>query len=291
MEKKLPLKTIKVGKRVRKDFGDVKALATSISKVGLLQAIAVTTKDNRLICGERRLRAVKSLKLPTIDCRMIDIVDIAEAEHAENEFRKTLTLSEKAQLASIMFDDQGGKRSMGKQPKNDTRHSAESNGKVDKQSTQQVAVQAGFTDSREMGRVTIVSESGTSTLIDAMDDGKIKPSRAALIADRPAAEQKKILADAKQEDGTFKFTVPSSVTKRKPSFSSTVLAGLKAVLAKPWGVSEQYGSVEEMFNSKNWKRKENRVRIGEYCDAIDSLAKEYAKLDKSCKTYCKKHNL
>ena len=47
---------IVIGERHRKDLGDLDALAASIGKLGLLQAIGVT-KSNELVFGERRLRA------------------------------------------------------------------------------------------------------------------------------------------------------------------------------------------------------------------------------------------
>ena len=60
MIRTLPLSSINVGARHRKDMGDVSALAASIEAVGLLQPIGVTS-DLRLVFGDRRLRAI-------IDC-------------------------------------------------------------------------------------------------------------------------------------------------------------------------------------------------------------------------------
>jgi ParB-like chromosome segregation protein Spo0J len=51
---------IRIGKRHRKDFGDMEGLAASMALLGLLQPIVVTP-DGLLLCGERRLRAAKSL--------------------------------------------------------------------------------------------------------------------------------------------------------------------------------------------------------------------------------------
>jgi hypothetical protein len=57
---RLPIDAIKVGERIRKDMGDIAALAKSIEDIGLLQPIIVTP-DGLLLCGERRLRAAKLL--------------------------------------------------------------------------------------------------------------------------------------------------------------------------------------------------------------------------------------
>jgi ParB family chromosome partitioning protein len=51
---------ITVGVRHRKDLGDLQSLMDSISEHGLLQPITVT-QDGLLICGARRLAAIKAL--------------------------------------------------------------------------------------------------------------------------------------------------------------------------------------------------------------------------------------
>jgi ParB family chromosome partitioning protein len=59
---------IKVGTRLRKEYGDINSLAKSIETLGLLQPIIIT-KDKWLVAGERRLRAVMSLgwtKIPAV---------------------------------------------------------------------------------------------------------------------------------------------------------------------------------------------------------------------------------
>jgi ParB family chromosome partitioning protein len=56
---------IRVGARRRQDLGDIEDLAGSIRDHGLLQPVTVTA-DNTLICGARRLAAVKLLGAKTI---------------------------------------------------------------------------------------------------------------------------------------------------------------------------------------------------------------------------------
>jgi ParB family chromosome partitioning protein len=93
----LPIDQIIVGARIRKDPGDVQALADSIAAVGLLQAVAVTP-GRKLIAGARRLEAVKSLGWKSIPVRFVGGLDDArlalEAERDENTCRKSLTTSE-----------------------------------------------------------------------------------------------------------------------------------------------------------------------------------------------------
>ncbi|MDR2973680.1 MAG: ParB N-terminal domain-containing protein, partial [Propionibacteriaceae bacterium] len=54
------VEAITVGTRHRHDLGDIDALAESINQVGLLQPITIN-RDGVLICGARRLAAIKKL--------------------------------------------------------------------------------------------------------------------------------------------------------------------------------------------------------------------------------------
>jgi N6-adenosine-specific RNA methylase IME4 len=91
----LPIDSIIVGERHRRDLGDIAGLAASIAEVGLLQPIAVTF-DGHLIAGERRLRAVEMLGWKTIPYTPIPINldEIVRGEFAENTCRKDFALSE-----------------------------------------------------------------------------------------------------------------------------------------------------------------------------------------------------
>ena len=60
MLKQLKIADIKIGKRHRKDMGDLTSLADSIRHDGLLQSIGVTDKL-RVVFGERRLRAQRDI--------------------------------------------------------------------------------------------------------------------------------------------------------------------------------------------------------------------------------------
>ena len=58
--------SIIVGARHRKDLGDIDALADSINRVGLLQ-LPTVTPDGVLICGARRIAAIKQLGWRTVN--------------------------------------------------------------------------------------------------------------------------------------------------------------------------------------------------------------------------------
>jgi ParB family chromosome partitioning protein len=98
---KINISEIKVNDRIRKDFGDIKELASDIDENGLINPILVTP-DYTLIAGERRLRAHEFLGHSEIE---VNVMPIRDAEHqlkleiAENEQRKEFTFSERIEWA------------------------------------------------------------------------------------------------------------------------------------------------------------------------------------------------
>ncbi|MCL2192506.1 MAG: ParB N-terminal domain-containing protein [Treponema sp.] len=60
------IKDIKVKKRIRKEMGDIGALADSLKRYGLINPIVIS-KGNQLIAGQRRLEAAKLLGWRTIN--------------------------------------------------------------------------------------------------------------------------------------------------------------------------------------------------------------------------------
>jgi len=79
---------IKVGKRYRKDLGNLDGLVKSIERVGLLQPIVITKANKRLIAGYRRLEACKLLGWEEIPAHSIELKEIIRGEYAENTERK-----------------------------------------------------------------------------------------------------------------------------------------------------------------------------------------------------------
>jgi N6-adenosine-specific RNA methylase IME4 len=97
----LPIADIDVGKRHRRDMGDIDALAGNIADIGLLHPIVVTP-TGRLIAGARRLRAFHKLGRNTIPATIVDLDQVVRGEYAENFFRKTFTPSEMADIADAL---------------------------------------------------------------------------------------------------------------------------------------------------------------------------------------------
>jgi ParB family transcriptional regulator, chromosome partitioning protein len=87
---------ITVPERLRTDPGDIRELAESIHRLGLIQPIDID-RDKVLIAGERRLRACKSLHHDRIECRYFDELDELKRtaiEIEENIKRKQMSLDE-----------------------------------------------------------------------------------------------------------------------------------------------------------------------------------------------------
>ena len=90
---KLPIENIRIGRRHRKDMGNIQALADSIAEVGLLHPIVVT-EDHKLIAGQRRLAACKMLGWGGVPVNVAPLTEIVRGEFAENAIRKDFLPSE-----------------------------------------------------------------------------------------------------------------------------------------------------------------------------------------------------
>lgn len=98
----VPIEDIKVKKRVRKDMGDISALADSMNRFGQISPILIT-KKNELVAGGRRLEAARSLGWRTINAIEIDISDELtklEYEVEENALRRDFSKEESEAAAA-----------------------------------------------------------------------------------------------------------------------------------------------------------------------------------------------
>lgn len=95
------VEAITVGPRHRTDFGDIDELAASIAREGLLQPITITP-EGVLVCGARRLAAIKQLgwRKTNVWVRsgISDKLGHLLAEQDENTLHKPLTQQEAAAL-------------------------------------------------------------------------------------------------------------------------------------------------------------------------------------------------
>jgi ParB/RepB/Spo0J family partition protein len=83
----IPISKIVIGKRHRRELGDIEGLAANIRDVGLLHPVVITP-GYHLIAGERRTLAFQLLKRDPIPVTIVDLDKIARGEHAENTYRK-----------------------------------------------------------------------------------------------------------------------------------------------------------------------------------------------------------
>jgi ParB family chromosome partitioning protein len=190
MLKQLKIADIKIGKRHRKDMGDLTSLADSIRHDGLLQSIGVTDKL-RVVFGERRLRAQRDiLKKKTILARIVNVSSIVSGEYAENEIRKDFTPSERVAIAQAIEKQVGNRQGQ--------RTDKTLRGKIPevapgKRTREIAAEKAGFGNDKTYRQAAKVVQNGTPKLIQAMDDGRVSISAASILTDADSEEQEAIV--------------------------------------------------------------------------------------------------
>lgn len=187
---------IQVGTRVRRDFGDIAALAASIDEIGLLQPIGISA-DHRLVFGERRLRAFQQLGRDTIPARIVNIDSLVRGEYAENEIRKDFTPSERVEIGralEVELAGRAGNPNFGDAP------IQENFPELPRGQTRDLAAQAaGFGNGKTYEQAKSVVDHGVPALVDAMDGGSASISAAAAVATLPKASQEGIVSQG--EDG------------------------------------------------------------------------------------------
>ena len=106
------VESIQVGRRHRRDLCDLDALAASIERDGLLQPITITP-DGLLVCGVRRLAAIRQLGWRTVNVwvrsSISDRLGHLLAEQDDNQLHKTLSPLEAAglyrEIKELMAED------------------------------------------------------------------------------------------------------------------------------------------------------------------------------------------
>ena len=100
---KLKLAEIKVDSRFRKKFVEIEALASSIEKYGLLHPIVVD-ENNKLIAGERRLRA--HLLLNKKDPVKYDKIEVKQRSDLSKIEKKEIELEENIQRDNFTWQEE-----------------------------------------------------------------------------------------------------------------------------------------------------------------------------------------
>jgi ParB family transcriptional regulator, chromosome partitioning protein len=89
---------ISIGKRIRKDLGNLDPLMESLRLHGLMNPVLINY-DNELIAGHRRLESARKLGWQSIEVRIVDASDeivMMELEIEENLHRRNLAADELA---------------------------------------------------------------------------------------------------------------------------------------------------------------------------------------------------
>jgi len=183
--------------RYRADYGDISILANSIESIGLLHPVVVNN-DKQLICGGRRVKAFQHLGINKIPARIIDIDSILVGEYAENEVRKDFTQSERVAIARAIESELGERR--GRPSEKNTQNFAELNSDKGKETAEIAAKKSGFGNKETYRQAKKVTESGTSELVTAMDEGRVKPSVAEKLTSLPPAEQILLASKGKEKE-------------------------------------------------------------------------------------------
>ncbi|MDW4344991.1 ParB N-terminal domain-containing protein [Staphylococcus saprophyticus] len=196
---------VTVGKRIRKDYGDITSLADDIEDRGLINP-PVVTPDYELIAGERRLRALKKLDYKQIEVRVMSVEDYEhqlKIEISENEERKEFTYSERMDYAQQLERIEAKKAKERKKRKSfDPDRGPEQKGET----RDIVGKASGFGSGRTYARAKYVYKNADEETIKKVDEGKKSIRK----AHDDLREQKKSEEVAKVETAVKETEAPKS---------------------------------------------------------------------------------
>jgi ParB family chromosome partitioning protein len=101
----IPIEDIVVKKRIRRDMGDVTALAESLKRYGQISPIVIN-KNNVLVAGGRRLEAARALGWRTINAVITETsgpLSLLELEVEENIQRRNFTGEEESEALAKIY--------------------------------------------------------------------------------------------------------------------------------------------------------------------------------------------
>lgn len=181
---------IKINNRFRKDYGDIESLAKSIEEIGLLHPIVINS-DYELVCGGRRVEAVRLLGREEIAARIIDIESVILGEYAENEVRKDFTDSERVAIGRAIEESLAGR--VGRPSKEEI---VQNFAQLKSEKSRDIAAQrAGFGNGETYRQAKNVVDNGVPELVKKMDDGDVSIFAASTAASFPEEEQREIVSE------------------------------------------------------------------------------------------------
>ena len=277
----LPVGSIRVAERIRKDNGGLEELANDIREHGLINPITVMEQTEGgyvLIAGLRRLKAMELLGAEEIRATVMTALEADEMlmlEIAENEQRKEFTVSEKLAFAEKLkaVEAEKAKQRQIRKSSNfvvanrppQTKHAE--TGKA----RDIVAQKAGFTSTTQMRRAQAVSESRPD-LMEQVDKGEKSISgaysdmqRGTTGGEKPKADDG-VLAGLIQEKPVEvpEFDVYRPASEPAPGNVRTVKGADHEHLLENPIYSRLYDSYNEAVQQTNLLRGEMRTRCVGY---------------------------
>ncbi|HCC4652867.1 ParB N-terminal domain-containing protein [Staphylococcus aureus] len=199
---------VTVGKRIRKDYGDITSLADDIEDRGLINP-PVVTPDYELIAGERRLKAMKKLDYRQIEVRVMSVEDYEhqlKIEISENEERKAFTYSERMDYAKQLERIEAKKAKDRKTSKlKQNKDTVTDQGPERKGETRDIVGKAsGFGSGRTYARAKYIYENADEETIKEVDEGKksIRKAHDELRAKEKQNEANKVKVTTKEKPQT-----------------------------------------------------------------------------------------
>ncbi|HGZ5640343.1 TPA: ParB N-terminal domain-containing protein [Staphylococcus aureus] len=201
----IDINKVTVGKRIRKDYGDITSLADDIEDRGLINP-PVVTPDYELIAGERRLKAMKKLDYRQIEVRVMSVEDYEhqlKIEISENEERKAFTYSERMDYAKQLERIEAKDRKTSKLKQN--KDTVTDQGPERKGETRDIVGKAsGFGSGRTYARAKYIYENADEETIKEVDEGKksIRKAHDELRAKEKQNEANKVKVTTKEKPQT-----------------------------------------------------------------------------------------
>lgn len=269
----LPIRSLRIGSRVRKDPGDIDSLVESIRSVGLLQPLVIT-EGNNLLAGGRRLEACKRLGWKEVPCVIPhsgwSLIQMLEAERDENTCRKDFTPSEAVAMGRVLEEKY--------------RHAA-------KQEQEAAAARGRKTQSEKQKSDKPVPENFRKPSKDHSKETRSRVASAVGMSDRTYEKAKAVVesgnAEAiKQMDRTGKVDPAFRAVKPKPKpktppIADVLFKALRELLERVDSIVEQFGSAGDMLSSPAWKE----CDTGAFEVVVEEIATKFAKLNTEVREY------
>ncbi|MDN9010006.1 ParB N-terminal domain-containing protein [Brevibacillus laterosporus] len=225
----LPIESIKVSDRIRKDFGNIEELAQDIADNGLINP-PVTTPDSVLIAGERRLRACKHLGWQQIEVRVMTVRDYEHQlrmEISENENRKEFTFSERVDWARRLERVERVKSEQREKAgkKIDPTESLPEGKKGETRDI--VANVSGFGSGKQYEKAKYIADNADPEIIAQLDDDEISIHRAYTETKRKLAEKEAEVQRLTSELEGARTAVPPNETEKRLRDAETRIAEIE----------------------------------------------------------------